>query len=169
MLQVSAGGARSFAPSLRKHLKRACDFLHCPLTELSIALVDDARMAQLHQRFMNFPGPTDVLTFPLERDVANRVIAGEVVICIPEARRRAKERGLEVRLEVLLYAIHGVLHLCGFDDKTDRGFRTMHAAEDDILNRLGLGAVFSAPIQKTPRKPAISRGHTSRAGRNGAV
>ena len=50
-------------------------------------------MAELHERFMNIPGPTDVLTFELDHDGKGRVVAGEVVVCVPYAVKQAKERG----------------------------------------------------------------------------
>lgn len=99
-------------------------------------------MGDLHVRFINVAGPTDVLTFPLEEDSRGRATIGEVVVCVPEARRQAKTRGVELRLEVLLYALHGMLHLSGFDDKNERDFRTMHRTEDAILQRLGFSPVF---------------------------
>jgi hypothetical protein len=49
-----------------------------------------------------------------------------------------------VRDELLLYAVHGMLHLCGYDDRTDRDFAAMHRREDHILSRLGVGAIFGA-------------------------
>jgi probable rRNA maturation factor len=101
-------------------------------------------MAELHAQFMGIPSPTDVLTFPLDHDEKGSVIAGEVVVCVPEARRQAKARGVAVERELLLYALHGMLHLCGYDDRTDAAFRTMHRTEDRILTQLGVGPVFSA-------------------------
>jgi len=102
-------------------------------------------MADLHQQFMGLPGPTDVLTFPLDKDRRGRVTAGEVVLCVPEARRRARGHGVSVQQELLLYALHGMLHLCGFDDRTDAGFAAMHRTEDQILTQIGIGPVFATP------------------------
>ena len=146
MLSVSAPAGKAHVPFLRKHLRRAHALLSPALAELSVALVNDARMSQLHERFMNIAGPTDVLTFELDLDDAGDVTSGEVIVCVPEARRQALGRGIELRMELLLYALHGMLHLCGFDDRTARGFRTMHRREDDILTALGFGPVF-APRQ----------------------
>ena len=142
-LVISAPLGRAHARFLRAELRRAHAFLSPTLRELSLALVNDARMSQLHEQFMGITGPTDVLTFELEHDARGRVTAGEVIVCVPEARRQAKERGIELRMELLLYALHGMLHLCGFDDRTDLGFRTMHRREDDILTQLGFGPVFA--------------------------
>ncbi len=134
---------RQYTPYLRKHLLAARAILQPPLRDLSLALVGDKKMAALHAQFLGIPGPTDVLTFPLETGGRGRVISGEVVICVPEARRRCAETGGKLREELLLYALHGLLHLCGYDDRTDRDFREMHRVEDKILSQLGVGPVFA--------------------------
>ncbi len=152
---------------VRGNLRRAHALIKPPLRELSLALVNDARMAQLHQQFMNIPGPTDVLTFELEHDQRGNVTSGEVIVCVPEARRQATERGVELRMELLLYALHGMLHLCGFDDKTDRGFRTMHRREDDILTALGFGPVFAPQTAHTPARTTRKRAAARRPARQG--
>ena len=145
-------------PYLRRHLRTAHRVVRAPLQDLSLALVGDRCMADLHERFMGIPGPTDVLTFPLDHDQAGNVVAGEVVVCVPEARRQAKARGIPVERELLLYALHGMLHLCGYDDRTDASFRTMHRTEDRILAQLGVGPVFNAaPPSPAPRKSAGKR------------
>jgi probable rRNA maturation factor len=127
------------------------------LRELSVALVGERRMASLHEAYLNVNGPTDVLTFPLETDGRGNVIAGEIVICIPEARQRSRRERTSLRDEVLLYALHGMLHLCGFDDRTEAGFTAMHRAEDEILTRLGVGPVFEPPKRPRPGKTAGRR------------
>ena len=87
-----------------------------------------------------------------------------IVICVPEARRRAKEQRSSARNELLLYAIHGMLHLCGFDDRTEAAFQKMHRMEDDILIRLGLGPVFEpADSSRSTRALASRRGRSRRA------
>jgi probable rRNA maturation factor len=143
-LDISARTGAAHAPFLRRHLVSAHRMLKSHLREMSVALVGDRRMADLHERFMDIAGPTDVLTFELDHDARGRVVAGEVVVCVPFAVRAAKKSGIAVRDEVLLYALHGMLHLCGFDDRTDRDFAIMHQREDYILRRLGVGSVFSA-------------------------
>ncbi len=151
-----AATGSQFVPFLQRNLLAAHDILNPALRELSVALVGDRRMGMLHEEFMNIAGPTDVLTFPLEEDGRGRVTDGEVVICVPEARRRvialagrnrvAGDKSLseqKLRCELLLYALHGMLHLCGFDDRTDSAYTTMHRREDEILTQLGIGRVFA--------------------------
>jgi probable rRNA maturation factor len=119
------------------------------LTELSIALVNDAKMSQLHEEFLGIPGPTDVLTFELDENEKGSVTSGEVVICVPEAQRQAQQRGSSVERELLLYALHGMLHLSGFDDRTEAGYRKMHRKEDEILTQLGVGPVFAGSTRRS--------------------
>jgi probable rRNA maturation factor len=138
--QAQVGGR--FVPYLRKHLTKARAILQPGLSEMSLALVNDKRMSDLHQQFMKIAGPTDVLTFPMELNEKGEAIAGEVAICVPHARRMAKKYGVGVEEELLLYALHGMLHLAGFDDRTAAQYKRMHRAEDDILARLGVGPVF---------------------------
>lgn len=143
------------ATPLRKYLLVAHAMIGPPLRQLSLALVGDATMAQLHEQYLGIPGPTDVLTFELEHDHRGRVTAGEVVVCVSQARRESKKHGSSVEQELLLYALHGMLHLAGFDDRTAAGFRQMHRREDDILTRLGVGPVFNP---RPSRKRRAARG-----------
>ena len=156
-LSVSAAVGAEHGTFIARHLKKAHALLRPALRELSIALVGDSRMAELHERFMNIPGPTDVLTFPLDVDARGRVVQGEVVVCVPEARRRAREHGVALRNELLLYALHGMLHLCGHDDRTSAGYRKMHKTEDRILTALGIGATFETGPRRTPARRARAR------------
>ena len=148
---ITAETGRAFVPFLREQLRAAHAVLEStvnrrrrlPLREMSLALVNDKRMSALHEQFMGIRGPTDVLTFPIDEDARGRVTSGEVIVCVPQARRAAKRHTIPVRHELLLYAIHGMLHLLGYDDRTARDFATMHRTEDDILTQLGFGPVFS--------------------------
>ena len=153
-LDVRWETGRAYVPFVRRHLPRAHALLRSRLADLSLALVGDATMSRLHRQFLKKTGPTDVLTFELEHDAAGSVTSGEVVTCVPEAARQARRLGVSVERELLLYALHGMLHLSGFDDRTASEFRAMHRMEDDILTRLGLGATFAV----APRRRADLRG-----------
>ena len=90
--------------------------------ELSVVLVDEAAMEQLHRQWMDEPGPTDVLSFPMDelrpgsadRD-AEPGLLGDVVLCPQVARRQAAAAGHSTEEELLLLTAHGILHLLGFD------------------------------------------------------
>ena len=70
----------------------------------------------------------------------------------PHAQAAAQRLNLKVADELLLYALHGILHLCGYDDRTPADYRRMHRLEDRILTQLGIGPIFAAPAApKAPR------------------
>lgn len=120
---------------------------------VSIAIVSDPAIAQLHQEYMDEPGPTDVLTFDLGDGAGAEggCVEGEVVISADTAARAAASRGHSVQAELALYAVHGILHLLGCDDQDEVSACSMHALEDEILAELGLGPVFARP--QTGREP----------------
>ncbi|HWB55226.1 MAG TPA: rRNA maturation RNase YbeY, partial [Tepidisphaeraceae bacterium] len=78
----------------------------------------------------------------IERLRDGKIIRGEIIICLDEARRQARKRRIPISHELLLYAIHGLLHLAGFDDRTEKDYQKIHREEDRILTRLGVGPVF---------------------------
>jgi probable rRNA maturation factor len=142
-LSVTAQTGRSHVPYLRRMIKRALPLIRNAPCEISVALVNDQRMSDLHQQFMNIAGPTDVLTFELDHTPRGRCVSGEVVVCVPEAKRRSRELKHRLEHELLLYAVHGILHLSGYDDRTSSAYRRMHREEDRILTAIGVGAVFA--------------------------
>jgi probable rRNA maturation factor len=90
--------------------------------ELSVVLVDEPAMEQLHVQWMDEPGPTDVLSFPMDElrpgsDDKEPVpgLLGDVVLCPQVARRQAGRAGHSTEEELLLLTAHGILHLLGFD------------------------------------------------------
>jgi probable rRNA maturation factor len=99
------------------------DAMHLhPETELSIMLVDMDVMAELHVRWMDEPGPTDVLSFPMDElrpgrdgDVTPAGLLGDIVLCPEVAAQQARVAGHSTAEELLLLATHGILHLLGYD------------------------------------------------------
>lgn len=150
-LSIMATEGAAHVAFLRKHLLAAWPLIENAPRELSLALVGDDRMAMLHYQFLKIKGPTDVLTFELEHDRAGHCAGGEVIVCVPEAQRRATEFKIDVVEELLLYALHGLLHLSGFDDRTPSDYRAMHQREDEILKQLGVGTLFHRPPVVTKR------------------
>jgi probable rRNA maturation factor len=112
---------------------------------LSVAIVDDARMAQLHLQFSGVPGPTDVLAFPMQDDGAPPipdapVVLGEVVVSADTAAREAEARGLPFERELLLYVVHGTLHLLGYDDHDSAERARMHERQEELLEQFYAGS-----------------------------
>lgn len=83
--------------------------------EISILLTDDQEIQDLNRRFRNIDEPTDVLTFPAD----NPMLLGDIAISIPFAERQAKLRNVATSQEIAFLAIHGALHLLGFDDESE--------------------------------------------------
>jgi probable rRNA maturation factor len=100
---------------------------------IDVAVVDDTTIAKLHQEFLNDPEPTDVLSFVLER--SPKMLEGEVVVSADTARRSAPRYGGTAEEELLLYVVHGTLHLVGYDDATTHERVTMRKREREYLKR----------------------------------
>jgi probable rRNA maturation factor len=93
-----------------------------PLAELCLKLVDEATIAQLNEQWMEKTGPTDVLAFPMDElrpglvnEEPEEGVLGDLVLCTSVATRQAVEAGHPAKDEVELLAVHGILHLLGYD------------------------------------------------------
>jgi probable rRNA maturation factor len=106
-----------------------------PEFALTVVLVDDPTLAELHSRCLNDPSVTDVMSFDLSDEVSGPV--GEVYVSVDRAREVAKRREVTVSRELTLYVVHGTLHLCGFDDIDDEDRLAMRRAESVVMERLG--------------------------------
>ena len=111
-----------------------------PLAELSIILVDEETMAQLHERWMDEPGPTDVMAFPMDelRVGDDNVepepgLLGDVVLCPAVAQRQAVSAGHALTDELFLLTTHGILHLLGYDHHTPDEEREMFGLQARLL------------------------------------
>jgi probable rRNA maturation factor len=104
--------------------------------EISLAFVDNATIHTLNKRYLQHDEPTDVLSFPLSGGKCR--LAGELVIGAEVAQAQAANRGHDVQVELALYVIHGLLHLCGYDDHRDAEVEEMRQRERFYLQALGL-------------------------------
>jgi probable rRNA maturation factor len=109
--------------------------LPAELTEILFVLVTRRAMAKVHGAFLGDASETDVITFPY----------GEILICPAVARAQAPEYRLEIEHEILLYALHGLLHLAGYDDTTSVAAQTMARAQTRLLKRVLAGAEPDQP------------------------
>ena len=111
-----------------------------PQADLSILLVDEATMADYHERFMNLPGPTDVMSFPMDELRAPREdeepplgLLGDIVLCPQVTARQAAENGREPDAEAEYLMIHGLLHLLGHDHAEPQEKVVMFGLNDRII------------------------------------
>ncbi len=125
-ISLNAAGLEKFAAKA----VRCCLETHKPketeltrLREISIWLISDRRMSRLHRQFLGQMGSTDVLTFQ----------HGEIFISVEMAERHARAFGNSLLRELQLYVVHGLLHLHGFDDRTQPGARRMEKMQANIL------------------------------------
>lgn len=124
-------------------LERALDHLELLHVQLNILVVDDDVMSDYHVQYCDLEGTTDVLTFDLRDEAdADAGMVGDLLLCMDEAARQAAIRGHEVREELLLYAVHGLMHLLGEDDHDEADYAAMHAREDELLVAIGVGRLF---------------------------
>lgn len=104
--------------------------------KVTLAFVNNPHIHRLNKQFLDHDEPTDVLTFPYTDP--GKKVEGEVVIGYEVAAEYAADRGIAVGQELLLYVIHGCLHLCGYDDKTAKAAKEMRGKEREYLKKLGL-------------------------------
>lgn len=111
-----------------------------PQAELSILLVDEKTMADYHQRFMDLPGPTDVLSFPMDElrppsDDEEPLLGllGDIVLCPTVTAAQAAENGRTAEGEADYLLVHGLLHLLGFDHAEPEEKKVMFGLNDRIV------------------------------------
>jgi probable rRNA maturation factor len=102
---------------------------------VSVVFVTDAELARLHAEHLGDPSLTDVMAFDL--GTAGGGPAGEVYVSVERARAVARARDLAPERELALYVVHGVLHLCGFDDRRAPDRARMRRAERAVLASIG--------------------------------
>jgi probable rRNA maturation factor len=112
-----------------------------PKAELAIQFVNEAAMEVLHIQWMDEPGPTDVLSFPMdelrpgsESEITPPGLLGDIVVCPQVAIKQAETAGHEPINEILLLTTHGILHLLGFDHAEPDEEREMFGLQKSILD-----------------------------------
>ena len=110
-----------------------------PECELTLAFINDEEMAQLHEKWLDLPGTTDVMSFPMDELRPNDPepgILGDIVISPLVARAQAVKAGHSYEHEVKILAAHGLLHLLGYDHQEPEAERTMFALQEDLVKRV---------------------------------
>jgi len=126
---------------VREAAEAAAGYAGGPSGGLSVVIVGDRRMRRLNREFAGVSGTTDVLAFDLSEGprAGGDDLAGEVIVNASLAVREAGERGREAADELLLYVVHGVLHLGGYRDDDEAARRRMRAAERAVMRKIGAG------------------------------
>ncbi|MCS6908499.1 MAG: rRNA maturation RNase YbeY [Anaerolineales bacterium] len=108
--------------------------------DLTLVLSSDDRIRSLNRQFRGFDAPTDVLSFPFGEinPQSGRKYLGDVVISLDRAREQAAAAGHSLSAELALLAVHGVLHLCGYDHEIPADKEQMWAVQEAILASLGI-------------------------------
>jgi probable rRNA maturation factor len=134
-----------------------------PLAELSVVLLDTAAMAALHERWMDLPGPTDVMAFPMDgedlaMDAGDRsgpggaeygdspALLGDIVLCPEVAAEQAVAAGHSTEAELHLLCTHGILHLLGYDHGGPEEERQMFELQARLVGEWA-AATGRGPIQ----------------------
>src|SRR5215472_11378625 len=130
MSRISIASPQEIIPidraCMREAVRAVLDGDNVSYAEISLAFVDNPTIHCLNQRYLQHDEPTDVLSFPLS-DAKAAKLSGELVIGVEVALEQATQRGHDVQVELALYVIHGLLHLCGYDDHDDDDRRAMRA------------------------------------------
>ncbi len=103
--------------------------------KVSIAFVDNEEIKRLNERFLGSNEVTDVITFPLNNK--EDILSGEIVISVETAVQVANRKNSNVEGEIILYLVHGILHLLGYNDNNKKNATIMHEKESEILAFLG--------------------------------
>jgi probable rRNA maturation factor len=122
--RVSAGELVDFARRLAPLVVRVAR--EAMPEEILVVLVSDRKIAEIHQQFMAIAGATDVITFQ----------HGEIVVSVETAARQATEYGTSLGRELRLYLAHGLLHLAGYEDHSEKGFREMSKLQVELVDRV---------------------------------
>lgn len=129
-----------------------------PQAELSILLVDEETMSSYHERYLGEPGPTDVLSFPMDElrppgddDEPPEGLLGDIVLCPQVTTRQATEHQRSADAEAEYLLVHGLLHLLGFDHGDPETHAEMFGLKDTIITRWGQARPDRAAVEGRSR------------------
>ena len=143
---------RALRPLLRQVIEAAAAELSTSAAELAIVLSDDSAIRVLNRKWRGIDAPTNVLSFPAEIPAGAPPLLGDIVLAYETVAREARRDGKPFAHHVAHLAVHGFLHLCGYDHERASDAETMEQLERTILRRLDIPDPYRAK-----RKPAASR------------
>lgn len=121
--------------AIEKKINKIFRLLSVSPGSVSFVFCDNECIRQLNRQYLKKNRPTDVIAFPLSQP-RSRIFKGEVVVSVEEALANCQRFGTAFEEELTLYVIHGILHLCGYDDKTDSKAKKMRQRESEILREV---------------------------------
>ncbi len=119
--------------------------------DLSIVLTGDKKIRKLNKQFRGIDQPTDVLSFPTETKAKGPRYLGDVIISVQRGKEQAKKTGHLLDDELVLLAIHGVLHLLGYDHDAPVAKAKMWEAQNEILGTLGINLDVDLAVEAYSR------------------
>jgi len=148
---------RALRPLIRRAVEAAASELSTSAAELAILLTDDSAIRVLNRKWRGIDAPTNVLSFPAEIPAGAPPLLGDIVLAYETVAREARRDGKPFAHHVAHLAVHGFLHLCGYDHERDSDAETMEQLERTILRRLDIADPYRAK-----RKRASSRAKPTR-------
>ncbi|RME88802.1 MAG: rRNA maturation RNase YbeY [Planctomycetota bacterium] len=138
MIEITNHQTKTEIPlkEIKNEFERVMEKLEIQDKEISLVFVDNQEIQGLHQQFLGINEDTDVLSFPLA-DNPEDPFLGEIVVSAEKAEEEAKSRGHSFKEELLLYSIHGLLHLLGYDDHKEEDRKEMEETQLSLLRFLG--------------------------------
>jgi probable rRNA maturation factor len=118
--------------SLRELVRCVLHLEGCDRASISIAIVDDDTIHRINRTHLEHDWPTDVITFPLS-EPGEEILLGELVVSAETACAMAREHSQDAASELALYVAHGILHLCGYDDRNPADAAAMRKRECEVL------------------------------------
>lgn len=116
--------------------------------EMSIAIVDDPAIRKLNKQYLNHDYETDVISFVLDEDESVGRLDGQLIVSTDTAAREAVEANWSFEAELMLYVVHGTLHLVGYDDKDPAAVPEMRSAEAEYMSRFGFPILETSQQEK---------------------
>ena len=105
--------------------------------ELNVVFIDNKTIKQINNTFLRHNYATDVLSFSYDEPSFKNNVKGEIIVSVEMAGKLSRRYGYEVEGEIVLYLVHGLLHLLGYDDKRKKDAKKMHQREGELLSALG--------------------------------
>ena len=135
MLTINISSSQTALRVPRKKIAAMVEFVSSAeamqLDEVDIAVVASRRIAALNRRYLQHAGATDVLSFDLSAPGGGIVV--QVIVCAEMAVRQARLRRISPQRELMLYIVHGLLHVMGYDDTTPQAAEKMYARQEELL------------------------------------